>query len=109
MSKKQDKSIVCLFFQTLVKPTTFLWLPKFLLELLVRMDVFWCEKCSEQGIIIIIITIITMKALSRSFSCVTKNTNEWSVRPVLSVNFYSKITVQLLTTDDSSMLKFNNV
>ena len=55
MSKKLYKSVVCYFIQAFIKPTTFLWLPKFLLELLIRIDVFRCKKCPVQLSIIIII------------------------------------------------------
>jgi len=47
MSKKQDKSVVCKLVQTLVKPTTFLRLPKLLLELLIRINAIWCQKCPK--------------------------------------------------------------
>jgi len=45
MSKEKDISVGHDLVQTLVKPTTFLWLPEFLLELLVRIDVLRCKKC----------------------------------------------------------------
>jgi len=98
MSQKQDISVVGNFIQTLVKPTTFLRLPKLDLKLFIWVDVFCRQKRPKQSISSISISIMKITSFIKHNWLVTTFNNCWlneSDAIIYSMKMLTQMTVML--------------